>query len=561
MHFPCQIGILQKTVQMPTISEIIQDYEIDQIEMIAEQWGIEDDIDPKKNFRNQVVNFLDNRNLFLEVICTLPAHEQSALQFILDESGKIPAAQFTRTYGEIREMGAAIREKERPDRNPISVAENLFYKGIIGLSFFNERDEVKEYIFLPEEFIKFLKSIRDDPSRIVAPPTLSEKNVSQIIYASDELLDQICSLLAALRSNIPINEFSHFFPLPRIHFLSALLQTQGVIDKDSSILDTSKFKDFLTSERSVAFSNICFSWMEDGLINELKLLPNIIFDGKWKNDPKKTRGNLLEIITKLPLKKWCRISDFIDWMHHRHPDFQRSGGEYETWFIKDAANDEYMNGFENWHHVEGKLLHFFLTGPLFWMGILDLAVAEEGAQPFAFKKSDWADKLLEKKHIEYSTHEISEFILRKNGTILVPANTQRELHYQIARFCVWEEIQRKHYRYKISPVAIRRAKTQHISTGQIKTLFQKYAKKPIPKNILVALNRWDKKQSQIQLGKHILIRVVSSDILDQIEKSSAKRYIRERINATTAVTTPKDIHRLEDALIEMGYFAEISHEV
>ena len=546
---------------MPTISETIQDYEIDQIEMIAEQWGIEDDIDPHKNIRKQMVNFLDNRNLFLEVICTLPAHEQSALQFILDESGKIPATQFTRSYGVIREMGAVVREKERPDRSPISVAENLFYKGIIGLSFFNERDEVKEYIFLPEEFIKFLKSIRDDPSRIVTPPTLSDKNVSQIIPTSDKLLDQICSLLAAFRGSIPINEFSHFIPLPRIHFLSALLQTQGVIDKDSSISDTSKFKDFLTSERSIAFSNICFSWMEDGLINELKFLPNIILEGKWKNDPRKTRKNLLEIIMKLPLNKWFRISDFIDWMYHRHPDFQRSGGEYETWFIKDAANDEYMNGFENWYRVEGKLLHFFLTGPLFWMGILDLAVVEEGTPPSAFKKSDWADKLLENKTLEYSTNEISEFILRKNGAILIPVNAQRELHYQIARFCVWVEIQRKYYRYKISPTAIRRAKIQHISTDQIKMLFKKYAKKPIPRNILVALNRWDKKQSRIHLGNHILIRVASPDILDQIEKSSAKQYISERISATTAVTTPNDIQRLENALIEMGYFTDISHEV
>jgi hypothetical protein len=542
---------------MPTISETIQDYEIDQIEMIAEQWGIEDDIDSHKNIKKQVVSILNNRNLFLEVICTLPAREQSALQFILDEGEKIPATQFTRAYGLIREMGAVVREKERPDRSPISVAENLFYKGIIGLSFFNEGDDVKEYIFLPEEFIKFLKSIRDDPSRIVTPPTLSEKNVSRVISTSDILLDQICSLLAALRGGIPLNEFSRFIPLPRIHFLSALLQAQGVIDKDSSTLDTSKIKDFLTSERSITFSNICFSWIEDGFINELKLLPNIVFEGKWKNDPVKTRKNLLKIITELPKNKWYRISDFNNWMYHRHPDFQRTGGEYETWFIKDSANDEYLNGFENWYRVEGELLLFFLTGPLFWMGILDLAVVEEGEQPFAFKKSDWAEKLLKKTPVEYSTHEISKFTLHKNGTILLPVDAKRELHYQIARFCVWEEIQRDHYRYKISPTAIRRAKTQDISTGQIKILFQKYAKKPIPRNILLALDRWNKKQSQINIGEHILLRVVSPDILDKIEKSSAKRYISERVNTTTAVTTPNDIRRLEDALIEMGYFTDI----
>ena len=139
--------------------------------------------------------------------------------------------------------------------------------------------------------------------------------------------------------------------------------------------------------------------------------------------------------------------------------------------------------------------------------------------------------------------------------------TQRELHYQIARFCLWEDIQRDHYRYKIAPAAIRRAKTQHISTEQIRKLFEKYTKKPVPKNIFTALTRWNKKQSQIKLEKKFIIRVSSSGILDLIEKSSIKQYIRERVNATTAIVAPNDIHRLEDALIEMGYFAEILREV
>ena len=553
--------IHRKTVQMPTISDTLQDYEIDQIEMIAEQWGIEDDIDPHKNIRKQIVDLLNNKNLFLDVIYALSPHERTALQFVLDEGGKISASQFMRAYGVIREMGAAIREKDRPDRSPASIAENLFYKGIIGLSFFNEGDEVKEYIFLPEEFIKFLKFIQDNPSQIITPPTLSRENVSHIISTSDKILDQICSLLAALRGSVPSNEISRFIPLPLFHFLSALLQSQAVIHKDSSILDTSKIKDFLTSERSTSFSDICFSWMKDELINELKMLPDIIFEGNWKNDPIKTRKFLLEIIAKLPPKKWFRIPDFIDWMYQKHPDFQRSGGEYNTWFIRDAASNSYLNGFENWHRVEGEFLHYFLTGPLFWLGILDLAVVEEGEQPFAFKKSKWSNKLLEKKPIEYKTHEISEFILQKNGAILLPIHSQRELHYQIARFCVWEETQHKHYRYRISLKALRRAKTQHISIGQIKTLFEKNAKKPIPRNILTALDKWDKNQSQIHLERLILIQVDSPDILDQIEKSPAKRYINERINATTATTSPNNIHRLEDALIEMGYFAEILQEV
>lgn len=545
---------------MPSISETIQDYETDQIEMIAEQWGIEDDIDPQRNIKKQMADFLRNKDLFLEVYSALPTSEQSALQTLIVENGKVAAAKFSRMYGVIREMGAAIREKERPDRNPISAAENLFYKGIIGLSFFKERREVNEYVFLPQEFFKFLKSIQDDRSQKVLPPVLSEKSISQIISTSDEILDQICFLLAAFRGSIPKAEFSRFIPLPRIHFLTALLRSEGVIDEDSSIVDKKRIESFLTSERSKIFSKIYFSWIEDDSINELRLLPNIVLEGKWKNDPRKTRKNLLDIIAKLPREKWFRISDFVDWMYQRHPDFQRSAGEYDTWFIKEAKSGEYLNGFEFWHKVDGQLLHYLLTGPLFWMGILDLAFTEE-EQAYAFKKSDWADNLLEKKPVKYITHETSEITMHKNGVILVPVGTNRELHYQIARFCIWEESQRDHYRYKISLNAIRRAKTQLISTGQIKKLIQKSAKKPAPANILEALNRWNKRQSQINLEKHFLIRVVSSDILDQIEKSVAKRYIQERLSATTATIKSNDVHRLKDALIEMGYFSDVLQEV
>ena len=126
--------------------------------MISEQWGFEDDIDPKKSIKQQIANLISNLDLFLEIIATLPSNEQSALENLIKENGKISASQFYRSYGSMREMGAVNREKERPDRNPISATENLFYKGLIGLSFFNEKKVVREYIYLPKEFFTFLRN-------------------------------------------------------------------------------------------------------------------------------------------------------------------------------------------------------------------------------------------------------------------------------------------------------------------------------------------------------------------------------------------------------------------
>ena len=546
---------------MPTISETFQDYESDMLGMIAEQWGIEDDIDPKKSIKKQLTHLLNNKVLFVEIFRSLPANTQSALKHVLSDGGKTPAAQFMRLFGEIREMGAGAREKERPDRNPISTAENLFYKGLIALSFFDRKNEAEEYIYLPEEFITFLESVQDPVLKTHTPPAYPERFLTKIITASDEILNHMCSFLAAFRGKIPVDEISRAIPFPIQRFLNAYFFSKGIIGKKAVILDMNKLKVFLLAERATAFSKACISWMTDASFNELNLLSNLSFEGIWKNDPDKTRKNLIEIISKLPPGTWYSFTDFIDWMQQTHPDFQRSRGEYDLWFIKDKETDKFINGYENWRQVEGKLLEYFLTGPLFWMGIIDLASNDKSDHPTAFKKSKWAKNLIENQAVQYDFSETTECVLHTNGEILVPTNTQREIRYQIARFCVWREKLPNHYRYMLSSTAIKRAAAQNISAAQIKTLVEKYGRKPIPKNIPTAIDRWNKHQSQIQVKEQILLRVDSAEILDKVQKSPAKQYIIERLNPTTAIVSSDNLHRLEDVLVKLGFFADIWHEV
>ncbi|MDO9547065.1 MAG: helicase-associated domain-containing protein [Pelolinea sp.] len=546
---------------MPTISETFQDYETDMLEMIAEQWGIADDIIQKQNIKKQLSNLLNNKELFSEIIQSLSADAQSALQFLLNDGGKTQTAQFTRRFGEIREMGAGAREKEHPDRNPISTSESLFYRGLIALSFFNERNEAEEFIYIPSEFITFIKPTQEFSLKAHTPRAYPETTLTQKHYASDEILDHMCSLLAAIRGKIPTAEVSQVIPSPIQRFLNTFFYSQEIIDKKAAISDTNKIKELLLDERDAAFSKACISWMENKSLNELKLLPNLRFEGKWKNEPAKTRKKLLDIISNLIPDAWYSITDFVDWMQKIHPDFQRSRGEYDLWFIKDVETDNFINGFENWQQVEGQLLEYFLTGPLFWFGIIDLASNENSDRMIGFKKSKWATTLLNKQFVKYNSPETSECILHSNGEVLVQTNTQREIRYQIARFCVWEKKNPNHYRFKISSSAIRRADAQKITVNQIKTLFEKYGKKPVPKNLFIALDRWNKGQLQIELKDQILIRVDSAEILDKIQKSPAKQYIIERLNPTTAIVSSDNLNRLEDAIIKLGYFADIWHEV
>jgi hypothetical protein len=546
---------------MPTILEIFQDYETDLLEMVAEQWGILDDINPSKSIKNQVARSVIDEDLFKEVFLSLPAKAQTALMQIQTAGGMIPAAQFMRTFGVIREMGAGARGKERPDRNPANISETLYYKGLIAISFFNKKSAPEEYVFIPQEFMDLLKPLQEKTMQRLTPPESSEKSIKKILPASDEILDHMCSFLAALRGSVSDNEVFQIIP-PELHrFLYTFFLSQGIISHAGEIVDIEKLKEPLLERRDSAFSKICGSWMESSLINELKLLPNLVFEGKWKNDPLKTRKNFLEILVNLQTKTWYAIPDFIHWMHHAHPDFQRSRGEYDLWFIKDAETERFINGFAYWYEVEGKLLEYLITGPLFWMGMVELGMHEKKGDPAAFRLSKWGCAFLERQGVKYETHDLSEVILQTNGMVLVPSDTQREIRYQIARFCIWIDKLPEYYRYQLNAKAFKRAASQNLSPDQIKTLVEKYGKTPIPTNILTAIDRWRNQQTEIEIQSQTLIQTASAETLDAIQNSSVDKYILERLNATTAIVSSKNLHRLEEALIEMGYFSEISPDV
>jgi len=546
---------------MPTILETFQDYETDLLEMVTEQWGIQDDINPKINKRNQLAKLLNDKTLFKEIYQSLPSKAKIALNYIQNDDGKTPAAQFMRLFGEIREMGAGARGKKRPDRNPVTISENLFYKGLIALSFFNKNNEAEEYLYIPQEFMLLLKQFQNVNLKVQTPPILATQTIKNITHASDDILDHICSLLAAIRGSISADEVSKTIPLPVRQFLIPFFQSQGIINKEGAFLNIDKLKNLLLEKRDSTFSNVCISWINNTSIDELRLLSNLSFEGKWKNDPVKTRTNLLEIISGLLADTWYSIPDFIDWMHQTHPDFQRSRGEYNLWFIKDVESEKFLNDFDFWYQVEGKLLEYFLTGPLSWMGIVELSMDEKSNVPITFKKTNWANGLIEKQPVKFETPETLEITLKANGEILIPTHTQREIRYQVARFCEWGEKLPKFYRYKISATAIRRAEAQNLTISQIKILIEKYGKKPIPHNILTAIGRWSQQESQIEIKHEVLIHTASAEILDAIQNSPAKEYVIEKLNATTAIISSKNLHRLDEELIRLGYFSGIWHDV
>ena len=92
---------------------------------------------------------------------------------------------------------------------------------------------------------------------------------------------------------------------------------------------------------------------------------------------------MLAALGRLDPAGWYAVDAFAAWIKATEPDFQRPDGNYNGWYLRDVASDRYLSGFEAWNEVEGRLIAFLISGPLFWLGAVALAGGE--GEPLIFR--------------------------------------------------------------------------------------------------------------------------------------------------------------------------------
>jgi len=544
---------------MPTLIETIGEYDEDLLLMIAEGWGIDKKDLKSKKLAPRVADYLHKEDMARDLITTLPDQAISALRTIAANQGRIPWQQFIRKFGELREIGAGRRLRERPDIDPISITETLYYKALVGKAFFDTRGGPSEFAYIPDEFMPLIDAKRSATILDLLKPA-NQKNVTKKLIANDFIIDHACTLLAALRIGIPLEGHSFSRPDVPVNFLVELLKDMRLLTSQLKI-NADQVKAFLESTRGNALFLLKQIWMKSTSINELVFLPTLEFEGKPRSNPQSSRLFLLESIKQIPDSEWFGIEEFIHTIHDTQPDLLRTGGEYDAWFVKNRETGAYLSGFAHWYEIEGAYIRYMINGPLFWLGIIDLGKSPNKKPPIFFRKSQWANNLLLGDVLEYPTLDKKDFNIDKSGSIVIDRYFPRDIRYQISRFCEWEAQKGNRFYYRINAASLKRMEEQELTTKQLLSIIQKYGRKPIPVNITKALERWEKYHREAGIEKDVLIKVTSPEILDKLMASQAKKYIRSRLNPQTALVDSSGISYLNIALLEIGVFSEIELEV
>jgi hypothetical protein len=539
---------------MPDLQHALQGHDLNFLNHLAVLWGIEFAAPDAHAAISRLIPALCQPSLVYEIKEALSIEAQTALSALIEQEGRIPWAAFTRRFGDVRSLGPARRDRERPDLHPASPAEILWYRGLIGRAFFNLPPEPQEFAYIPSEFLEVLGQQKTKENAVLGQPA-SPQECSKQVIASDKILDQTCTLLAALRTGKDLQEIdTQGWVLPQKGLLW-LLSSAGLLD-ESNQPHSEKTRAFLEAKRGEALLTLVNTWRSSVQFNELRLLSGLLFEGEWQNNPFQARQLVLSFLEQLPENTWWSLPAFVSSIHDLHPDFQRPAGDYDSWFIRRVADQQYLRGFSSWNEVDGALIRFLICGPLFALGIVDLASqTSEDVTPTAFRLSAWAKALLSSQLPQGLAEETAKARVSSEGIIHLGAGFPRAARYQIARFCQWEQPAKgDEYLYRFTPVALKLAEQQGLRVAHIVSLLRRQAAQ-LPPGLVQALERWEQNGVQAAIQPVILLRVTSPEVMAAIRKSPANRFLIEELNPMTAIVRPGAETRLADALIQNGFLS------
>jgi hypothetical protein len=546
---------------MPDLAQSLGRYDLGYLQIVAELWGIEFVAIEFNQGIEILIPILLDAQLADEMVQSLPTQAQAALADLLRKDGRMPWSFFTRRYGEVREMGSGRRDRARPYLDPISTAEVLFYRALIGRTFFDSPNGPEEFAYIPDDLMALLDASQVTSEKSFGRAALPAERAFTI-RASDRILADACTMLAALRMGLPEDEipFSDYpgrYPLSA-RSLKALLSAANLLDADGTPIPHPT-RVFLESERGQALAQLTQNWQNSKQLNELTLLPQLILEGEWSNDPLLARVSILRFLANIPEKIWWNIESFINAIHQQYPDFQRPAGDYDSWFIRHAEDGEYLRGFKNWGQVDGELIHFLVTGPLHWLGIFDLAAPGAGKPLTAFRFSRWSDALLQGEAPQGLPPEDQKILVRSDARLMISTRVPRSVRYQIARFSEYVELDREIYHYQITPPSLSRASQSGLLTSHLLSLLRTHAEQ-VPPNLVRALERWEKHGRQARLEQVLVLRLSSPDMLKELRASRAARFLGDPLGPTAVIVKPGARDKVLAALTEMGYLGEIVSE-
>ena len=557
---------------MRTTLDCLSDYDTVLLRAIAERRGVELRTAHQPEMAAEIAAALLAPESVAEALQWLSSVEREALDLLMANGGRMRMHRFEQHAGPIRRFGPGSLAREAPWRSPVSAAEGLWYRGMIGRGFAEEAGTTVEFAFVPTD----LRPLLPPPQVRQAPFAVPQAEQPHTVAHGDaRAIDDLCMLLSLAYAGALGQSGGQLAPdaveraAPRLtdpdpkrtRFLYHLALSAGLLRAQGRAvhLDREPARNWLRQPRSQQLRVLQECWRGDPTWNDLWHVPSIRCEETgWHNDPVAGRAALLELVARCPGATWLSIAGFIEAVRAQAVDYLRPNGDFESWYIRDARSGEFLTGLESWDQVEGALLAWILAGPLHWLGAVSLGYREGWEKATAFRITPWGAVFLGQPHPPLDEPLPQAARVAPDATVTLPRTASLSGRFQLGRIAEWQA-SGDEYVYLITPTSLGQALSAGIEVARIERFLARISEGGVPAAALARLRAWASRYGDVRMHRVAVLETRSAQVMAELRAHDRiQAYLRQALSPTMAVVREADWEALIQELHRAGYLPEIA---
>jgi hypothetical protein len=271
-------------------------------------------------------------------------------------------------------------------------------------------------------------------------------------------------------------------------------------------------------------------------------------------DPPAARAQVLDVVRSLTTEAWVLGSDVERLVRARAPDFLREGFEIATSRMVDLESGEVLGGSGSWERVEGPLVNYLLTGPLFWLGVVEWGLGPDGWDRLRLTPSGqvWLDD-----SDEVLSPAPAPLKLSDERLVVASQRCDLRLLWQLEPYV---DLERRGppSEYRLTRASFAHGLEAGGSARDFRRLLERAVGGPPPLAFSLALERWSARAGRFRLKPMVVLAAEDAAELQALtDRPELSGLIRERLGPTAAAVAPARAGDLAETLERLGHIPEV----
>jgi hypothetical protein len=343
---------------------------------------------------------------------------------------------------------------------------------------------------------------------------------------------------------------------PRLLFIRLLLMRLGLLREQRTTLYASPAEAFFSLPLLERMRRCCHVYLENPFWNEMAYLPDVnVRPGPALLEPAheevmRARQTVAGRIIHEQVGQWSGLAvlvartklyaPYLLFPRQYGPRGERysSGSNPYGWDFR--LRHGWLTHREGWHLVEGAFVRAVVSGPLHWLGLVEL---DNEAHPSEFRLSSAAAAIMSIEPLQDDgALPAGRLVVQPNFELVALAPVSEALLVRLDRFA--ELLSLEHVaQYRLTKASITRAIQMGLHAETIQQELEQGAGGEIPQNVRYSLSEWERQARRVEVWRSAtLLEVEDPALLDAFFENQETRLLFNR--RLTPVLAEVALHQL-----------------